>query len=160
MNRTSLALTAATAAAAAALALPATGSAHTAPCIDGRIVPDYLQLSPVIEQGPDGSATVRWSDGYTVQVAACGAAPAPMPVPVPVAVETPGSVVPTPQPVITPGPQTVGKPKPRPPKPTCAQLRRAGAGPRSYTRLGHYPGCVVPRTIRHPRRPPTVAVTG
>lgn len=152
MNRTSLALTAAT---AAALVLPATGSAHQAPCIDGRIVPDYLHLDPVITTAPDGSATVRWSDGYTVQVAACA------PAPVPVVVVTPGEpVTPTPVIVTNPQPVTTPKPKPRRPRPTCAQLRRAGAGPLTYARLGHYPSCVVPRTIRHPRRVPSVPVAG
>lgn len=87
------------------------------------------------------------------------------PPPADVVVETP-TPGPTPTPtisgdvpvkVVTPGPRRTPEKRP---KPTCAQLRRAGAGPLTYARLGHYYRCIVPHTITKPRPRPTVAVTG
>lgn len=128
-------------------------------------------------------AAPSWSAEATVE---CGPTPAPEP-PAPPVIEPPAPAPPAPPvappvdvitpPVITP--PTICTPALRnvyrngaglrwvqiairrgcvtPRRPTCADLRRVGAGPRTYARLGYYPGCLAPRPSRRPNLP---AVTG
>lgn len=143
-------------------ALPATGAAHTAACIDGSIRPDYTNLSPVITDNGDGTTTVRWSDGFTVTTASC----APVPVPVePAPVPVPEQLQPTPRPTPTPGPTITKTPTPGPritPPPKRHRYRcPAGLLPsKSWQRIifrRHGVRCPI-RPSRAPR--PHIAVAG
>lgn len=156
--------------AAAALALPALASAHhaTIACDQAHpgqyvVTPDYLHLNPVTTFGPT-SATVVWSDRFTVTLPYPTGCVAPPPV-VPPAPEPapPAPPAPTPQAVAAPPVLTPGQPEPMPrkkaaprPRVTCAWLNAHHAGPRAYTARGWYFRCKAPV----PRRLYRVPVTG
>ncbi len=146
-------LTLGAAAVLAALAIPTIASAHdaTITCGDGAYVvtASHLNLSPVTTFG-DSTATVVWSDGFTVTrpLPADCIVPGPPPVP-PVPETIPVVLTPPPVVVVTPPlkPKPPAKPRTKPkPKPriSCTDLAVRGAGRGWYVRLG-CPFRVTPR---------------